>query len=379
MRPFLSVLVFLLSTTTALVTPSAGPESSPTSTAGPVIPVQPIVTYIPPVASSKAPLTKIFAYAGGGFENLVFRSNGQILATTAFPEPLLFYVDPLRVRPGVVLHNFTSLRNTVGITELGPDRFYVHGRRREGGPFTVFSVDMRYFSILPNGTIATPPKVKEIGSIPSSLGLNGMTHLRKSDRFVLIADTLLGAVWKFDIDTGKYNLMIKDSSMAGPPDKTEFAAYGINGLRAQNRTLFYCNSGVQTFYKMKIHEDGSSAGNASLITSGIACDDFALDPWGFAYVASPRNALIRLDTRTGAQLVVAGDFNQDTSEIRSASSARFGVSDSDQTSIYITTNGGAFVGAPKGSQGISRVDIGNLAQAFRERDESRADGREICL
>lgn len=96
-------------------------------------------------------------------------------------------------------------------------------------------------------------------------------------------------------------------------------------------------------------------------------------------MASPRNALIRLDTRTGAQLVVAGDFNQDTSEIRSASSARFGVSDSDQTSIYITTNGGAFVGAPKGSQGISRVDIGNLAQAFRERDESRADGREICL
>ncbi|KAL8641333.1 MAG: hypothetical protein Q9228_001848, partial [Teloschistes exilis] len=251
MQPLLSVLVFLLSTMTALVTPSAGPESSPTSTASPVIPVQPIVTYIPPVASSKAPLTKIFAYAGSGFENLVLRSNGQILATTAFQEPLLFYVDPLRVRPGVVLHNFTSLRNTVGITELAPDRFYVHGRRREGGPFTVFSVDMRYFSILPNGTVSIPPKVKEIGSIPSSLGLNGMTHLRKSDTFVLIADTLLGAVWKFDVDTGKYNLMIQDSSMAGPSNKTEFAAYGINGLRAQNRTLFYCNSGRQTFYKMK--------------------------------------------------------------------------------------------------------------------------------
>ena len=90
-----------------------------------------------------------------------------------------------------------------------------------------------------------------------------------------------------------------------------------------------------------------------------------LDPWGFAYVASPRNALIQLDTRTGAQLVVAGTFNESISDIISASSARFGVGDSDRTSVYITTNGGAFIGAPPGTQGISRVDIGDLAQVFQ--------------
>jgi len=28
----------------------------------------------------------------------------------------------------------------------------------------------------------------------------------------------------------------------------------------------------------------------------------------------------------------------------------------------VTTNGGAFVGAPVGSQGVSRVDVGDLAQ-----------------
>ena len=81
-------------------------------------------------------------------------------------------------------------------------------------------------------------------------------------------------------------------------------------------------------------------------------------------MASPRNALIRLDTRTGSQLIVAGDFNQSSSNIISASSARFGVGDSDRTSLYITTNGGAFVGAPPGSQGVSRVDVGDLAQLF---------------
>lgn len=77
-----------------------------------------------------------------------------------------------------MLQNFTSLQNTLGITELAPDIFYVAGEGVNGGPFAIFSVDMRPFLILPNGTIFTPPIVKEIGSIPSSLQLNGMTCLR---------------------------------------------------------------------------------------------------------------------------------------------------------------------------------------------------------
>ena len=81
-------------------------------------------------------------------------------------------------------------------------------------------------------------------------------------------------------------------------------------------------------------------------------------------MASPSNALIQLDIRTGAQVVVAGTFNESTSDIISASSVRFGVGDSDRSSVYVTTNGGAFVGAPLGSQGVSRVDVGTLAQFF---------------
>ncbi|KAG7007390.1 hypothetical protein G7Y79_00010g028910 [Physcia stellaris] len=359
MPTLLSSILILLSTTIAIASrvsqPSSSPAPSPTPTSpstAPSVPVQPIVTYIPPSAPSKAPVTKIATYAGAGFENLAFRFNGQLLATTAFPAPLLFYIDPLSIRPPIVLHNFTALRNTVGITELAEDRFYVHGQGVDGGAFRVYEVDMR-------------------GVLGSALLPNGMTCIRRSDDFVLIADTILGGVWKFNVDSGRSQLVIKDPSMAGLPNKTEFAAFGINGLRVQNKTLFYCNSGAQTFYKMPIHLDGSSAGKAKLIASGIACDDFALDDWGFAYVASPRNALIRLDTRTGSQLVVAGDFNQSSSDIISASSARFGVGDSDLTSLYITTNGGAFVGAPAGSQGVSRVDVGDLAQFFGKNGQYR--------
>ena len=101
-----------------------------------------------------------------------------------------------------------------------------------------------------------------------------------------------------------------------------------------------------------------------MITSNIACDDFALDLWGYAYVASPRNAVIKLNLQTGAQVVVAGKFNESISDIVSASSVRFGINVCDQTSVYVTTNGGALVGAPPSSQGISRVDIGDLASGL---------------
>lgn len=92
-------------------------------------------------------------------------------------------------------------------------------------------------------------------------------------------------------------------------------------------------------------------------------------------MASPRNVLIRLNTRTGAQLVVAGTFADSSSDIISASSARFGKGDSDRTSIYVTTNGGAFAGAPPGSQGISRVDVGDVAQLFGKNEQYVRGGK----
>lgn len=62
--------------------------------------------------------------------------------------------------------------------------------------------------------------------------------------------------------------------------------------------------------------------------------------------------------------MVAGNFDDTVSDIISASSVRFGRGVSDRTSVYITTNGGSFTDAPPGSQGISRVDVGDLAEAF---------------
>ena len=115
---------------------------------------------------------------------------------------------------------------------------------------------------------------------------------------------------------------------------------------------------------LQIKPDGSPAGAVELITSEISCDDFAIDRWGDIYVASPSNALIRVDPRTGKQMVVAGSFKNTSSNIIGATSVQFGRGASDKSSVYVTTNGGSFTCAPPGSQGVSRVDIKDLAQVF---------------
>lgn len=248
-------------TYSAIIARSA-PSSSPTApspTISPVIPVQPLVTYIPPTTSVPRNVTKIFSYNNGGFENLAFRSNGQLLAIIAFHEGLLFYIDPLMIRPGIVLHNFTSLSGTLGITELAPDMFYVagvvvtanNGSSSSSSPlYNIYSVDMRGFVVLPDGTIVTPPAIKEVGTVAGEL--NGMTSLDRNDSFILSADSLAGGVWRTFVDSGESELIIKDTSMAGPPNGVQYAGIGINGLRTQNGTLFYCNSGAQTFSKMPV-------------------------------------------------------------------------------------------------------------------------------
>ncbi len=349
-----------------------------------LLPPEPHISYIPPSATPEALVHRVFNISSFGFENLAVRANGHILATAAFgPFAGLWQIDPLSIQPPILLHEFASFTSTLGMTELKRDIFYVvASNSSQLGSASVFSINMRHFKAGPNSTIIVPPTIAKVADLTSSIALNGMTHLRGIEDFVLISDTLLGGIWKTNVETGLSTLIIKDPTMEGPPNTTAIAAYGINGVRVQGETLFYCNSGQQTLYQMpvslspstliyrvptnltsffsQIHTDGSSAGSAKLISSQISCDDFAIHPRGLLYVASPSNALLRINLQTGSQTVVAGTFNSSTSDIIGATSVQFGRTASDRHNVYVTTNGASFTCAPIGSQGISRVDVGDL-------------------
>ena len=152
-----------------------------------------------------------------------------------------------------MLTDFPALTSTLGITELASDIFYVAATNiSEIGRAAVFSINMRPYRVLPNGTISIPPVIKNVANLTSAGGPNGMTHIRKTDDFVLIAETILGGVWKTNFVTGESTLIIQDPTMKGPPNTTGPAAYGINGVRVHNDTLFYTNSGTQALYRMPV-------------------------------------------------------------------------------------------------------------------------------
>ena len=166
---------------------------------------------------------------------------------------------------------------TLGIVELGggseeedDEEFYVaaaaaaatgsnsssSGSRSQGAQNNkIYTVSMRPFRAFPDGTVITPPLIREVGRIPSAVALNGMTRLQRSDRFVLIADSGLGGVWKLDVDSGDSKVVVQDASMRGPVGKSSFAGLGINGVRGRDGMLFYTNSGVQEMWKMDVSDD----------------------------------------------------------------------------------------------------------------------------
>lgn len=84
------------------------------------------------------------------FENLAVRSNGQILVTISAPLANLYLVDPLKIRPPVLIHAFPTLEHLTGIYESERDVFYVAGGNwtitppslRVPASLSVFRVDM---------------------------------------------------------------------------------------------------------------------------------------------------------------------------------------------------------------------------------------------
>ncbi len=93
--------------------------------------------------------------------------------------------------------------------------------------------------------------------------------------------------------------------------------------------------------KIPIHANGTAAGAAQKIASafeGTFYDDFALDRYGDAFLATQGGDSIAEVTRNGSQRIIAGVVN--TTEIAEPTSAQFGRTVGDGDVLYVTTAGG---------------------------------------
>ncbi|KAF7365894.1 putative six-bladed beta-propeller-like protein [Mycena venus] len=277
-------------------------------------------------------------HPGTWLENLAVRPNGQILATRLDVSELYQVTpDPHNPNP-TLIYAFPSALGTLGIAELPatPDvyavlvgNFSLATISSQSGSYSIWRVNMR----------PSRPIVSKIADIPSAVFPNGMVSLSAAENALLVSDSTLGNVWRFDLTTHAYEVVIDDPLMK---KVSPSVGEGVNGIRLHGEYLYFINSFGPFLARVPIYPNGTANGKGNIVAyapSGEgSLDDFAIDEDGTAYVATGVGNVITKVTEEGVASVIAGNLN--SSQIASPTSVAFGRKEWDRWTIYVTTGGG---------------------------------------
>lgn len=177
-----------------------------------------------------------------------------------------------------------------------------------------------------------------------------MTTLDASKNLVVIADSIMGAVWLLNVQTGVYSILLQEHEMV-PPPSTGGVSLGINGVRVLSKDadtvyIYFDNTDAHLFCRVpfslsSLSKTGPVETLANLTSQGLSTDDFALDEQeGFAYLACQQNQVLRIPLEGGEVVNVLGGLNQTV--VAGPTSVALARGDGCDGMIYVTTNGGLF-------------------------------------
>jgi hypothetical protein len=283
-------------------------------------------------------------------ENIAVKATGQLLLTLA-SSPDVYYLDPASPATPSLVQSFPQYAGTLGITEVKPDYFYVLTSNFSLATFSlgigsnsVYSIDLSSY----NPTSNTGAVVNKVAAVPKVQFGNGMSTLDVSQNLVVIADSILGAVWVLNVQTGYYSLLLQEPEMV-PPPVASGASLGINGVRVLPKDVgevyvYFDNTNAHLFCRVPLSlstlsKTGPVEILANLTSQGLTTDDFTLDPEeGVAYLACQQNQLLRVPLSGGKAVEVLGGLNQTI--LAGPTSAALARGPDCEGSVYITTNGG---------------------------------------
>lgn len=261
---------------------------------------------------------------GTWVENIAVRSNGNLLVTLV-DTPELWEINPFeqsRDAAATLIHHFDGMPSMTGITEIEPDVFAV------GSPQTLWRVDFMS---------AQAPAVSEIATLPKALNLNGMATLDAARGLVLVADSMLGVVWRINVYTGEHAIVLEDARTMAPNTYLG-PLVGIDGLRILGDYVYYNNCPRRLYCRVRIDPVTATAvGSYELISNNTMADDFALSPQGVGYLAGLIDNVITKVHSNGTHQVIAGAAN--STDFAGATSAAFGRTELDRDVLYVTTGG----------------------------------------
>ena len=305
-------------------------------------------------------------------ENLAVRANDQVLVTTTAPSASVYQIDPLEILAPILVASFPDAAATSGIVEspYEPDVFYVAtGNLTFNGTFVtpptafaIWELNMKSFLAYQNDTIAHPPEKRLLTFMPDSASINSLTALQIANAtHLLAADSVNAVIWSITLsDEPAVTVFLNSSTLAPSIPAEQGGGLGVNGVKiGNNNTIFYTNSAKSTFHSVPAYASDQilHPGTPTLVANVSTPDDFVLDNAGNAFICQQvgQDTVSFYNKSSGSvtPLVPSGSLVGPTA-------VRWGRSVSDRTSLYVTTNGG--LGMSPAEQGVSRLDVGDIAQ-----------------
>jgi hypothetical protein len=286
----------------------------------------PLLTSAAALTLRQAPASIVKLPGSAWIENIIARSNGQLLLSR-YDTNELWTLDPSTKTASKIL-SFAGSTALTGICEVAPDIFAVisgkaAGIRITSGSWGLWRVDLT----------GPTPKQTQLTGVPEAGFLLGCTAFTNDTIFV--ADAGKGALYKVDMTTGEYSVAAQDASMKPPASAA--IQEGIHGVkyRAEQGALYFSNTFGNTFNKIKIDAGTGKGGTVTpILSSGLnGPEDFVLDVDGAVFLAQLSKGQITKVTADGKAAAVATEA--------SSSSCVFGRGEKDKGTLYIATSNGA--------------------------------------
>lgn len=242
-------------------------------------------------------------------ENLKILPNGHLIINTLNSSDV-FTVDPSdnipRPNKLVTLPDGSSL---FGITPLDQGLYAVVSGIASPVPHHYLLGSFQVHVIDPFSE--TNVLVKSI-PVPDTELLNGLTTLPEHPHVVLGADSSAGSILRIDTHTDEVATAFSSPAL-GFGDATGLQI-GVNGVRIRDGHLYFTNSRLGTFSRLRIDEDGFPLGEPQVIAilpgwedGEHLWDDFDFDEEGNAYITAHPSSLIRVSTEGEQETIVGGD------------------------------------------------------------------------